>query len=786
MGDTTRQRWPFLAISVVGLAIGLWGAPGLLSLSAAPPGYPVNPILYPAHVGAAVVGSKDDLRFIAESRPPGSILEIRSDAGTAHVRLAPLLTRLHFAVIVLEGLAFLALSFFVFAPRAERGPIRDLYWCALLYGIATMIHGLHFPRSRSLADWLLPAIWIACVTTVPVLFFRVSQTFPRPRPFLDRRPQLMRALWIAAAALAVWQITAAFVYFVHPTPGVWGWLALPRTIAEMAMVLGVGLGCLTLYRSGRRLELAREREQTRWILWGITIGAAPYVLFRALPNLAGFRSSIPPEVDRMFELCIPVAFAFAVVPYRRVHADIIIRGSLIYGALTALLVTLYLLVGVVLGRWIADRAPYYSGWIQFLAVALPVVLYAPGRRWLGAFVDRLFFKVQYDYAQALPALQDAMRTASSQEEIAEWVRGFVGNELELDSAAVMARRGALIVRVPDGESEEDSLALLEAVELNLATRRLLAAPNSTTRPDLESPAYPAALSGAGFLLALPLTVGERVAGAILIGEKTSRRRFIEEDLRLLHAVRAEAAAALERVESVQRASEDLLLREREGNLERLKSEFYSRVAHDLRTPLASIRANLHSQEPQKVEAAATQLGRLVHELSDLSRMEQPDAPFEDARVDLLPLVQEALHAVEAAARGRSIRFDVSVAPSVRPVRGDRAKLLEIVTNLLENAARYSPDGEAVDITVAPNGEGQMLSVRDRGPGIPVSDRERIFQRFEQGRSSPFSKDPGFGLGLYVARSYLERMRGTIQAENHPDGGARFVCTVPEWNEAVLR
>jgi len=238
----------------------------------------------------------------------------------------------------------------------------------------------------------------------------------------------------------------------------------------------------------------------------------------------------------------------------------------------------------------------------------------------------------------------------------------------------------------------------------------------------------------------------------------------------------------------------VIAREREEDLERVKSEFFARVAHDLRTPLTSIRWTVQNlidgvrsspdSDPvpqlQAVDVAAGQLARLVNNLLDLSRLEQPGARAESARVDLLPVVQEAVATVEPSARARNIRFDVSVSPRVRPVSGDRGQLLEIVTNLLENAARYSPDGQTVDVQLEPNGEGQMLVVRDRGPGISESERERIFQRFEQGRPSPYTKGRGFGLGLYVARSYLELMRGSIHAENHPEGGARFVCTVPEW------
>ena len=115
--------------------------------------------------------------------------------------------------------------------------------------------------------------------------------------------------------------------------------------------------------------------------------------------------------------------------------------------------------------------------------------------------------------------------------------------------------------------------------------------------------------------------------------------------------------------------------------------------------------------------------------------------------------------------------------------GYRDLLLEVVSNLLENATRYSPDGQAVEIAIDRKGEEDRLIVRDHGPGLAPDHGERIFDRFEQGRPSPYSTERGFGMGLFVAKSYLERMRGRIHAENHPEGGARFICILPEWREA---
>jgi len=115
------------------------------------------------------------------------------------------------------------------------------------------------------------------------------------------------------------------------------------------------------------------------------------------------------------------------------------------------------------------------------------------------------------------------------------------------------------------------------------------------------------------------------------------------------------------------------------------------------------------------------------------------------------------------------------------VRGDRDKLLEVAANLIENAIKYAPANTAVEIALTSDAPDRVrLDVRDYGPGIAAGENEIIFDRFRQGRPSPHAETSGFGLGLYVVRSFLAAMGGTVWAENHPQGGACFICTLAPW------
>lgn len=782
--------------SAAALTLALWAADRMRGLSELPPDLRAAEVAYPASMGTTAVGSPAEVRFLAQSRPIGSTIEIRSEHATHRARLVPQLSRLHFTIVLVVGLTFFVVNLLVFCPRVDRRPVRDFYWCTLLYGLALLVGGMYYPSGPGWSEWILPLVWLGCLAALPVFFVHMSLTFPKRWDLLDRYPGVMRALVILAAALFLWQAVGYLRYVSDPGPAAWQALLLPRTLAGIYLVAAVAAGCFVLYRSGRTLELSREREQTKWLLWGFTIGVTPYVFLRTLPGLVGISSRIPPELDRIFELAIPMAFTFAVVRYRFLDIDIIIRRSLIYGILAGVLAMVYLLVVTVAGQRLVERFPAYAMPIQTLAIAVPFVLFGPTRRRIGGWVDRTFFQIRYNFSQALYTLEVALRRASSQEEIASVTQSFVAEQLGLQRAVVIARRRSSTVL--SGAGGQDTMALdLDRFEGPLAgTAELLASPNSTSRPDLETSTFPATLLEAGARILVPLRSEGRILGVIAIGDKRSERRFVQEDLQLLNRVRVEAQTALERVELVQIAAEETLEREKIQALEAMKSDFFARIAHDLRIPLTSIRWTVENlldgvgaptldprcaPQLQSVLASSKLLGRLMNNLLDLSRLDNPSHAMKTAEISLSEIVQEAVELVRPAGQTRGVRFHACLSSGLSPVAGDRDRIHEVLANLLENAVRYSPDQQTVEVALRSTGDGrQILTIRDHGPGLADEARNRIFDRFEQGAPSPYSKQLGFGLGLYIAREFMAAMRGSIEARNHPEGGACFECMFREW------
>lgn len=792
---TGAQRGFYIAISCLGLALGLWGIREQWGLPGLPQRFERAEVRYPAMVDGARIGSLDQLRFEAQSRELRSSLTVRTPEGATTIPLKRAMTPIQFTTALVAGLLFFAVNMFVFLGRVDRTPGRDFYWATLFFGLAIMIggpappHGAPFPRA------FLSGLWMTSLAVLPVLFIHMALTFPRRRPFLDRARWFIPVLSVVACLVVIWQFGAYGRYLQERDHLAWRMFALPRLLAQAFLVGTVGAGWVILFQSSRRLELTRERDSTKWLLWGFTIGLTPYVFLRTFLRIFGLESPIGPEVDRILELAIPISFAFAVVRYRFLDIDIIIRRSIIYTVLAGIMGGVYIFLAVLVGRMVRNVVPAAERLIPFLAAIVPVALFGPTRRVIGRWVDRTFFKIDYDHARALRTLKARSPAVSTPLQMAELVRSLLDTSLQPQSLAVLvpAGDGWQCTGTIDPELATSAIAQVEPL-VGYAIWPIIAG-NSTSLPEAEHPDFPREVQDAGIRILVPLSTEGRTLGWILMGPRRTERRYIEQDLGLISGVAEEASIALERIRLVQKVAEEAIARQRLDEIDRLKSDFLSRVSHDLRTPITSITWSVQNlldgvvgplSDRQReyldaVHASSGQLARLVNNLVEISRLELSRGRIELEPVDLALVLDETLAGLGPVASQRGIRLDLRVDPHPAPVRGNKDKLIEILANLIENALRYSPDGEVIEIAIVSGEDGrERIRVRDHGPGIALGEEKAIFERFRQGRPSPYVQKGGFGLGLYIVREFLELMGGSVCAANHPEGGAIFTCTLLDW------
>jgi signal transduction histidine kinase len=256
------------------------------------------------------------------------------------------------------------------------------------------------------------------------------------------------------------------------------------------------------------------------------------------------------------------------------------------------------------------------------------------------------------------------------------------------------------------------------------------------------------------------------------------------------------ARILERTMELERVNRELRsVNEQLQELDRLKSAFVSIVSHELRTPMTSIKGYVEnildglagtltdrqSYYLQRVQVNAERLTRMVNDLLDLSRIEDPDKRYEVLRptpLSLRDLVAEVVEGFQPIARHRSISVRVDTPATLPLARGDRDKLHQILTNLIGNAVKFTPAGGEVlvNMTALPDDSVQVC-VADTGCGIPPSEHARVFEKFFRGSGIP-DEARGAGLGLAITKSLVELHGGRIWLESEPGRGSRFFFSLP--------
>jgi len=223
-----------------------------------------------------------------------------------------------------------------------------------------------------------------------------------------------------------------------------------------------------------------------------------------------------------------------------------------------------------------------------------------------------------------------------------------------------------------------------------------------------------------------------------------------------------------------------------AEVDRMRRDLVANVSHELRTPLGALRATLENLvdgvEPPDEEALATmlrqvdRLTRLVTQLLDLSRLESGVLQLERRPFSVEALLDDA--AAECRIHAPTVPIHVDVDHGL-VAHGDPERVHQVVANLLENAARYSPDGGCVQLVAHRDVGGVRIEVLDDGPGIAEADAERVFERFYRADASRSTTGGGAGLGLPIARWIVDLHGGAMRAERREPTGCRMIVSLPE-------
>jgi signal transduction histidine kinase len=248
------------------------------------------------------------------------------------------------------------------------------------------------------------------------------------------------------------------------------------------------------------------------------------------------------------------------------------------------------------------------------------------------------------------------------------------------------------------------------------------------------------------------------------------------------AVRETSDKLNEALDAQRQANSDL------AKLDQAKSEFLSIVSHEFRTALTGIQGFSElirdgGLEQDEVKAYggyifndADRVNRLISDMLDLDRMESGRMSMRSGDVDINDVLMEAIS--RAAPNGNGVEFKSDLDPRLPIVAGDRDRLIQVVSNIVNNAVKYSPDGGFVTLASQVEGRFALISITDTGLGIPPDEIGHVFERFRRVRSGAAQSIPGTGLGLTIVKQIVEMHGGKIWVESAVGHGSSFYFTIP--------
>jgi signal transduction histidine kinase len=588
-------------------------------------------------------------------------------------------------------------------------------------------------RLRRLALWLSLARLLAVVLAGAQILF--TDDFPSG---------LETWAWAAWAALAVGAVVIAVVTRLHLPVHVRNRLGTAALTFDAALVFAF------------MLVFAFQDGQPTWALWYLPIVEGA-LRFRLLGGLATALATLPllalTEVFRAdrFE---PEHFRLDVVAT---------RGG--FG----------LVMGVVLGRLVSALVEQGEVADQRADEAERL------RDELGRRVDLL--EAANRCARALGSSLDVDEAFSA---FIRELRGLV----PFDRAAiVLAEDGRAQVMAAAGVGVDEVFAPGTSRPVSGSVLEEVLTGRSVYREDMNDRRHPEEEElhalGLRCRLVVPLLLGARTIGMMSLVRREPNS-FAAEERELVTLLGRLVATGVQNIRSyeAERTTVEELRR-----LSALRADFVSLVSHELRSPMAAVIGSARTLQqrwrqlaPEQRESflaliadETSRLATLVGDVLDTSRIEAGTFSFTFAPVDLGELVEESV--AHAAVSQDEVPVRAEVEKSLPVVRGDRERLRQVLTNLIDNAVKYSRAGDAVDVFAHSENGRVEVTVRDTGPGIPAEQQRLIFEKFGRARVTGAVK-PGTGLGLFIARSIAEAHGGSLEVRSSPGRGSAFTLSLP--------
>ena len=595
------------------------------------------------------------------------------------------------------------------------------------------------------------------------------------------------------------------------------WWPEPGIVYNFYLILGylgiVGYGGYELIKIYRETR-GYLREQIKYILLAMIVGfgggATNFPLWYGIP--------LPPYGNFLVFL-YPFILSYAILKYRLMDIRFVLGRGAVYALSLITIIGLAFLL-MFLGNQFLSAVPFNITGPLILIIS--ILLFQPIFRFFEKLASQYFYYTFYSYQTVLTDLGRGLTRFLGLDQLSSLIVNTLMNTMKLDRTVVLLREpgdGEYIIQKNIGFKEENGISLvkdnflttwLERTQNPLVYEELSLIIRDTTEKEARErlERLQGNMKRIEAALCLPLFIEEKIVGMIVLGNKLSGEPYSTQDIELLTNLANQASIALQNARlysevkgfskklerEVEKATKELKeAYEKLKNLDRAKSEFISIASHQLRTPLAAIKGYISMflegtygklsekiKEPmENVYKSNERLIKLVNDLLNVSRIETGKIKLELQKTSIEDVISNIINELKIEAEKKNIYLKWQEPKKPLPeILVDRDKIRQVILNLIDNAIRYTNKGGIRIIYQTANKKCQII-IADTGEGMTIEEILHLFESFSRGGAGTQFYSEGAGLGLYVAKKFVEMHKGKIWAESPGKGkGSTFYIELP--------
>jgi len=599
----------------------------------------------------------------------------------------------------------------------------------------------------------------------------------------------------------------------------WPKAGLLYTIYILFSYVGlVGYGLVRLVKSHFD-NVGLKRYQIRYVIFGTVIG----FLGGASNFFLWYDIRVLPLGNVVISLYVFILF-YAMMKYRLMDVRVIARKIFIYFVISAFTYGFFYFLIWLYSHFFGGlftTASYFIG--VFVAPIFVAVFYILDRR-IKNFANKYLFVSLYNYQETINKLIDELTTYIDLEKIINLIVDTIKETMHLDRADVFlantdngsAEYQAFKIKGHEKNSSpsfSQNSILIKCLSKNqkiLVRDELVAlSKNSADEEEKKNLSRISEYMGKmNISLYSPLVVNKKLIGVIALGSKISGDPYTKEDLDLLTILSKQASIAIENACQYKQIQEfgktlqdrideqtiDIKLKNEElGRLLEARTEFLSIASHQLRTPLAAIRGYASmlksgdygdlSEEARKsieyVYDSSVRMIDLVNNLLNVNRLERGVINLDIKEISIDQIIKECIKDVQSIAKDKKLTIEYLNEGKISTIEGDYEKIKNALGNVINNAVLYTLKG-GVEIKTSTTSEEEIkIEIKDTGVGIEKEDLDKIFQSFSRGKGGTEIYTGGTGLGLYVAKKFIEMHKGKISVYSKgKNKGSVFTVVLP--------